>query len=94
MAIFIMAAYPSRARWVFVAPFRYEVEIVVGGVDEVDAAGVGGVRMKDAAVVAPQEDTQPLALRIARRKSVVVVDNLVGLPGPERNAVVVVESLP
>ena len=81
MAILVMAANPARSRRVLVTPFRHEIEIVVGSVDDVDATGIRGVRMEDARVAAVIEHAQPFALRIAGRKCVVVVDNLVGLLG-------------
>src|SRR5262249_29014654 len=40
-SVLVMAAHPGLSAVALVAAFRDEVEVVVGGVDEVDSAGVG-----------------------------------------------------
>src|SRR5689334_14921593 len=58
-SVLVMAAHPGLSLIALVATFRDEVEVVVGGVDEIDPTGVRRVRVEDPAVL-PGEDAQTL----------------------------------
>src|SRR5579872_1669932 len=64
--VFVVAADPIRAAAAFVAAFRRQVEVVVGGVHHVDAAGVGRIGVEDAAGDVLDEDADALAVGFLR----------------------------
>src|SRR2546423_6899925 len=86
-----MPADPELAAAVLVPALRDEVEVVVGRVDEIDPARVRGIRVEDAAVLVAVEDARSLSFAHAGRQRPVVVDRLVLLLPPERDALVEVE---
>src|SRR5436190_2433845 len=91
ISVLVMAAHPERAATVFVAALRDEVEVVVGGVDEVDASRIGRVGVEHVAAVCLCEDAEAFTIRVPRSQRLVVEDGLVLPLRPERDVVVVVE---
>src|SRR5919201_1982772 len=57
-SVLIMAAHPLLPSIALVAAFRDQVEVVVGGVDQIDSTRVGRGRVVDPPVV-PGEDAEP-----------------------------------
>src|SRR5258708_830126 len=84
---------PGEAPAPFVAPLGHQVEIVVGGVDEVDAPRVGRVGVEDVAAGILEEDAQAFALGLEGILHLVVVESLLVLDflGSECHAQVAVE---
>src|SRR5262249_37666471 len=80
----------------FVAAPGREVEDVVGGVQEVDAPGVGRVRVEDVAPRVPVEGADAFAVGVLALDGRVVVARLSALEvlGTEGHAEVVVEVAP
>src|SRR6185437_12288003 len=89
-SVLVMAAHPGLPLIALVAAPGDEVELVVGGVDEVDPASVGRVGVEDAAVLAG-EDAETFPVGDPRRQRAVVVDVLALLLRFERDAVIEVE---
>src|SRR5213078_554806 len=78
-SVLVMAAHPEGAATVFVAALRDKVEVVVGGVDVVDAARIGRVGVEHVPVLVLREDAGSLTVRDSRRKRPVVVDGVFSL---------------
>src|SRR5256714_7924006 len=67
-SVLVMAAHPESAATVFVAALRDKVEVVVGGVGQVDAARIGRVGMGHIAALILREDACGLTGRVPPRK--------------------------
>src|SRR6185369_997463 len=100
MGVAVMMADPGHrvGQPVFVAPFRREVQEVVGADQDVEAAGVGGVGVEDFAGFILIENASARGLLARKLHYLVVVIDLVLVLGflflRKRNVVVEVEVVP
>src|SRR5262249_444 len=92
-SVLVMAAHPGLSAFALVAAFLDEVGVVVGGVDGIDSARIGRVRVEDPVVVA-REDAEAFPVGNPWTQRAVVVELLVLLLRGKRNAVVEVEIRP
>src|SRR6185437_9098789 len=89
-SVLVMAPQPEEPATVLVATLWNVIEIVIGGVDEIDPTCVGGVRVEDLPVVL-SKDAEPFPVGVVRRLRPVVEDLLLLELGREGGAVVEVE---
>src|SRR5258706_3300214 len=60
--VLVAALYPELVAPVLVAPLRYQVQIVIGGVEHIDAAGKAGVGGEYFLPLVPEKDTETFAI--------------------------------
>ena len=58
-----MAAQPRGTGLAFVSPLGHQIEVVVGAIDHVDAAGIGGIGVKDVSLGVFEKDAGSLSER-------------------------------